>query len=454
MKKLVKILSILIIVCLMLVCVVACGETNDEGNGGGGGGDTVPHVDYVSSLALDMNSTTAKETVTVKNYVDGDTVHFNVDSSVMPGGVLKGRFLAVNTPESTGKIEHYGHSASRFTKEKLKNAYSIVIESDNATWNADSTGGRYLVWVWYKPTANSAYRNLNVELLQEGLAIASNTANNRYGTVAMNALNQAKAEKLLVHSGKADPEVYDGEAVALTIKELRTNINDYNGIKVAIEGVVARDNAQTVFVEAYDEETDMYYGISVYYGYNLSGTGMNILSVGNEVRVVGTVQYYETGGTWQISDVQYRDFVPDDPNNLQLISSGKSAAYTLVDADTFANGKVTIETETEDSIVEKQFDFANLMLSASISMENLTVTSIYTTNNEESSSNGAMTLTCTASDGTVVDVRTTRLLDDQGNLITKSAYQGKTISVKGIVDYFSGDYQIKVFSYKDITIVE
>lgn len=448
MKKFIKILSILMIVSLMLVCVVACNDTDNTGD------DNTPvHVDYVSSLKLDMTSTTAKQAVTVKNYVDGDTVHFNVPTSVMETGVLKGRFLAVNTPESTGKIENYGHSASRFTKNALKNAHSILIESENGTWNADSTGGRYMVWVWYKPSADAEYRNLNVELLQNGLAIASNTANNRYGETAMAALNQAKTEKLYVHSGKADPEVYTGEAVALTIKELRTNIEDYNGVRVAVEGVVVQDSSQTVYVESYDEETDLYYGIAVYYGYNLSGTGMEILSMGNEVRVVGIVQYYETGGTWQISDVQYRDFVPDDPNNLQLLSENKSAAYTLVEANDFVNGKVTIETETEDAIISNDVRLAECMLSASISMENLEVIDIYTTTNDASSSKGAMTFTCRAEDGTTVDVRTI-VLYENGVLKTEADYINKTINVKGVVDYFSGGYQIKVFKVNDITIVE
>ena len=44
--------------------------------------------------------------------------------------------------------------------------------------------------------------------------------------------------------------------------------------------------------------------------------------------------------------------------------------------------------------------------------------------------------------------------DEDGNLIKQDAYLGRTINVKGIVDYFSGDYQIKVFSPKDITIVK
>ena len=44
------------------------------------------------------------------------------------------------------------------------------------------------------------------------------------------------------------------------------------------------------------------------------------------------------------------------------------------------------------------------------------------------------------------------LRDENGNLITESAYRGKTIDVVGIVDYFSGAYQIKVFTAEDIKV--
>lgn len=448
MKKLVKITSFLLIVCLLAVVFVACGE--DDSNGPVDTPST--HVDYVSELKLDMNSESLKLQVTVKNYVDGDTVHFNVPSNVSANGVLKGRFLAIDTPESTGKIEDYGRKASAFTKEKLKSASSIIIESDTSKWNVDSTGDRYLVWVWYKPQGASDYRNLNVEILQNGLAIASKTANNRYGEIAMAALTQARAEKLYVHSGVKDPDMYYGEAIAVSMKDLRSSIDEYNNLKVAVEGVVVENYNSTAYVESFDEETGVYYGISVYYGFNLSGTGLSILSIGNKVRIVGTVQYYETGGTWQISGVQYREFVPDDPNNLQLISSGHTPAYTLVSADAFANGKVSFEHEEGDEIITKTYDLAELMLSASISMENLKIISIYTTNNG-GSSDGAMTFTCKASDGTIVDVRTDPLYKSDKTPYTEADFKGKTISVKGIVDYFSGDYQIKVFAPEDITIV-
>ena len=66
---------------------------------------TTDAVDYASSVKLDLNSSTKKIEVTVKTYVDGDTTHFNVPTNFLDTGVLKARYLAINTPESTGKIE-------------------------------------------------------------------------------------------------------------------------------------------------------------------------------------------------------------------------------------------------------------------------------------------------------------------------------------------------------------
>ena len=461
-----RIISALAAVCLILVCFTACGEANpgqetppvEESPSAQVSSTPSPSpsasaplevVDYVSQLKLDMSSETLKQKVTVKTFVDGDTTHFYVPESVMETGVLKARYLAVNTPESTGKIEEYGKKASEFTKEKLSSATSIIVESDNGTWNADSTGGRYLVWVWYRTSETEDYRNLNLEILQNGLAIASSSANNRYGETMVAAIAQAKAQKLHVHSGQKDPDFYYGEAIELTLKELRTNIADYNGMKVAFNGVITMNNSNSVYIEDYDAETGMYYGMTIYYGYNLSGEGLDVLSVGNLARIVGSVQYYEAGGTYQVSDLTYRLMKPDDPNNIQKISSGHSAAYVLTDADTFVNGTVSIEAEDGVSV----FDYANLALSTTLEMKNLKVVDVYTTLNEDSSSYGAMTLTCEV-DGQTVSVRTVVLFDENNERITEEAYAGKTIDVKGIVDYFDGAYQIKVFNAKDIIIHE
>ena len=442
----IKRLCLILVLCLIMGSIAGCTP------GGDPTGSSEPQqqtVDFAGDLKLKMNSATLKQEVTVKAFVDGDTVHFYVPESVMPGGVLKARFLAINTPESTGKIEEYGKAASNFTKEKLSAAESIIIESDNGTWNADSTGGRYLVWVWYKTAEMDDYRNLNIEILQNGLAIASNSGGNIYGDIALQAIAQAKEQKLNVHSGQRDPDFYYGEAVELDLKELRTNVEQYNGLKVAFNGIVTMNANETAYVEVYDSETDMYYGMTVYYGYGLNGDGVQILNVGNEVRIVGTVQYYETGGTWQVSGLSYRSMKPDDPGNIQKLSEGHEPSYVLTDPTRFAKG--TVDVVVDETVTTRPY--AQLALSTTVSMENLYVKDVYTTTNEDSSSKGAMTLTCEV-DGVTISVRTVVLVDENGDLITADAFLGKTIDVKGLVDYFDGTYQIKVFSENHITIHE
>ena len=404
-------------------------------------------IDYAGTMVLDMESPTLKQEVTVKQYIDGDTTHFHVSDSVIPGGVLKARYLSINTPESTGKIEEFGKRASAFTREKLSGATSIIVESENDTWNADSTGDRYLVWVWYRPEGSDTYRNLNVEILQNGLAIANSSANNRYGETCMAAIAQAKAQKLHIYSGQPDPDFYYGGAVELTLRELRTNIELYNGVKVAFNGIVTVNDNNSVYVESYDPETDMYYGIAVYYGYNLNGQGLEILNVGNEVRIVGSVQYYEAGGTWQVSDLNYRMMKPDDPDNIQMISQGNAPAYVLTEP-------AMLEGETVEILVGEEmvtFDYAKLAMNTSVEMKDLYVYDAYTTSAESSSSKGAMTLYCRAGDYNIT-IRTIVLYDENGNLITQDRFLGKTIDIRGLIDYFDGDYQVKVFSVNDITI--
>lgn len=445
-----KTLVFLLLIALILSCFAGCKGDPDTNTDTPPAGDQF--IDYVAETKLDMNSSTLKQEVTVRTYIDGDTTHFEVPTSISDNGVLKARYICVNTPESTGKIEEWGKKASNFTKEKLKGADSIIIESNDDKWNADSTGGRYLVWVWYRPRGSQDYRCLNLELVQNGLSISCGTVAERYGDVATKAFQQAKANKLHVFSGQTDPDFYYGDAYEIDLKGLRTNIDLYNGMKVAFEGVVTRNNNNSVYVESYDAETDMYYGISVYYGFQ-NGELLNILKVGNMVRVVGSVQYYEAGGTYQISDLSYREFKPNDPSNTIQLSSGNEAGNRLTDAATFVSGQVEVETMVDLSGEETQIEtipYAELAMNSTISMENLYVKSAYTTNNG-GDSDGAMTLTCTV-DGKTVKVRTVVLYDENGDMVTQDAYLNKTISVTGIIDCFSGDYQIKVFTPDDIVI--
>lgn len=452
MKRFVKLTSLLVLVCLVVGCFAGCQQGGDPTDTTGQ--TPLQTVDYVALTKLDMDSSTLKEEVTVRSYIDGDTTHFNVPTDVSDDGVLKARYLCVNTPESTGKIEEWGKKASNFTKEKLKNATSIIVESNDDKWNVDSTGGRHLVWVWYKTGEDADYRCLNLELIQNGLSISCGTVAERYGDAASGAFQQAKMEKLNVFSGEKDPDFFYGDAYEVDLKGLRTNIELYDNMKVAFEGVVTRNNNNSVYVESYDAETDMYYGMSVYYGFE-TGELLNILKVGNLVRVVGTVTYYETGGTWQVSGLSYREFKPKDPSNTIMISSGHDASNRVTAPAIFAGGQVEVETMTELNSEETQtetFRYADLAMSTSIRMENLYVRDVYTTNNG-GNSDGAMTLTCEA-DGITIDVRTIVLRDENGELLTEEDFLYKTIDVTGIVDYFSGDYQIKVFTNDEIVVHE
>lgn len=436
--KLTKLIAALLLLCTLSTVFYACGE------------DDVPaHIDYAAEVKLDTNSETLKQEVTVKSYIDGDTTHFYFPGSQFEGGVVKARYLAINTPESTGRIEEWGKKASNFTKEKLSSASSIIIESDDDKWNADSTGNRYLVWVWYKTPEMTEYRNLNIEILQNGLAIASNSANNRYGTYCMDAIAQAQREQLYVHSDETDPDFYYGEAIEITLKELRCNIADYDSVKVAFEGVITNDDSGSVYVEEYDSETGMYFGMAVYYQTaGLPGKALKMLSIGNRVRIVGTVTEFH--GVWQVSGLTYSLMNPDSPTNIQLISEGNTAAYVPTEPATFKSGRLAVLCGDES----KEFGYAELTMNTSLEMRELKVKSIYTTASGDS--RGAMTLTCEAPDGTTISVRTTVLYDHDNKLVTSERFEGATIDVRGLVDINTYDdaneYQIKVFSIDNIVV--
>lgn len=439
-KTTIRILSLILIVCMIGAVFTACDQPADNTPSTP---ETPSHIDYVDQLKLDLTS--GRKYYEVKwgnrSHIDGDTSHFDVPKDVDPTGTIKARYLAVDTPESTGQIEEWGKAASAFTKEKLSTAHSIIIESETNKWNFDGNG-RYLVWVWYKPTAEADYRCLNIELLQVGLGGGSSSSETIYGQTAVAALAQASKEKLYMFSGKQDPDFPYGEAKSVTLKELRLNAASYEGQKVAVEGMITFNSNYEAYIESYDAETDMYYAMQIFYGYN--SQLIPVLAQGSIVRVVGVVNSFY--GTYQISSLKYNPMRPTDPANTSQISTGNTIAFKEVTPAEFAGNKTILVNDEE-----KTFKYADLSVAASISMKNLKVESIYTTTNPSASDTGAMTLTCSV-DGVMVDVRTAVLKDANGNLITAETFQGKTIDIQGIVDCYEGSYQIRVFSMNDIVI--
>ena len=475
MKKYIK--NLALVLCLVisaLMLFTACNNNNETGGtsassqsgGGTSAGSTGKLVDYVSQVQLDFANGTKKQEVTVRLYIDGDTTHFDPvkNSTLTPynakdfentQGYIKARYLAANTPENTGDIEEWGAKAAEFTEQKLKTAKKIIVESDNATWNIDSTGERYTVWIWYLPQDGTEYRNLNIEILQEGLARGSSTANNRYGDIASKALAQAREHKLVVFSEDKDPDYDYGNAKRITLKELRANIEKYNKKKVKVDGVVSAEFGNSVYIEDLDKETGVYFGMAVYYGFTKNDELLNILSVGNRVTVVGTVTAFQD--SYQISGVTYSKYDQEDPDNCALLSKGNKPAYVTTEASKIVSGKLDLNFEKTDAdgkvtIEKKTLNYGEAIMSSTVTVENLKVTDLYTTHNG-GDNDGAISITCQAADGTVIVVRTEVLEDENGKLITQDQFANKTITVKGLIEKYEGQYQVKVYRADQITII-
>ena len=387
------------------------------------------HVDYVAQLKLDLNSKdTLKEEVKVYNHVDGDTTHFYSNNKLAKDGILKARYNAIDTPESTIKVEAWGKAAANFTKSKLESADSIIIESVGKEFEYDSTGERVICWVWYRPEGSADYRLLNCEIVQEGYSMVKNAGATEYGKVIAEAYQQAIREKLRLNGTEKDPDYYYGDAQNITMRELRTNLDTYKGTKVSVEGLVTRISGSTAYAEDYDEETNEVYGIQIFMGFET----FDMIQIGNVVRFIGTVQLYETANTYQIAGLTYMAMKPDYKDNLKLISEGNDVVATKI---TYAD----IQTRKDN------------LLANNVAIDNLTVKEIYTTSKGDSA--GAMTLTCQDKDGNTIVIRTIVLKDSEGNLITQEYFAGKNISVTtGIFDQFDGEYQIRVFGLAHITI--
>ena len=394
-------------------------------------------VDYAAEFKIDLTANRKRAEATLLRSIDGDTTHFNVSESDKETGVLKARYLGIDTPESTGVVQEWGKTASLFTESKLESATSIIIESSTTEWELDSTSsGRDLVWVWYRTSDTADYRLLNLELIQSGYALPKGTSSTIYATEMNKGLAQAQTLELRVFSNvHNDVNFYYGAAQPVTVKEIRNNLSTYLQTDVQFDAIISLKDNNTLYVQEYDAETDQYYGLQVYLGYGNSD--IDFLEVGNEVKFVGTLTVYY--GTYQVSGVSYNDMYPDAEDNLELISEGNIITPEII----------TPEDITDDS-----------KLQTLVQMNDLTVKSVYTTTAEGSSSVGAMTLTC-ESEGKEVSIRTSVLkekIDGKYVTVTADYFEDKIIDVTGVLEYYlvdeetTGEYQIHLFTVTDVII--
>lgn len=116
--------------------------------------------------------------------VDGDTARFYDPNSKMMIDDFSVRFLGIDTPESTYKTDPWGKAASKFTKEKLENAKTIVLEAEGAR---TETYGRYLAFVWVDGVL------LNLELVQEAYCTSTLSSSSKYFQIMIDASLKARA---------------------------------------------------------------------------------------------------------------------------------------------------------------------------------------------------------------------------------------------------------------------
>ncbi|MDE7213154.1 MAG: thermonuclease family protein [Anaeroplasmataceae bacterium] len=387
-------------------------------------------IDYVEQTKLNINVTSSHKffgtdgvaLATLVRCVDGDTALFIAD-----GQEFTARFLGVDTPESTGQVEEWGKTASLFTAEKLTTAVSIVVQSNGGPAQKDTTGSRYLTYVWYKPSENADYRLLNLELVQEGLSYGKSSTATLYASQLIAAQNQAMQQKIRIFGKDKDENFYYGSAKPVTLRYIHENQAEMikEVTKVAFECTITREDGMYVYAQDYDSETNQVYSILLYKGYNLN---TKKLVKGNRVKITGNVQEYN--GIVQIAGMQDIAVVSED--NIKVIQRNYDVITTTITPD---------ELKNATSIMERLL----------VKLENVKVTDMYTT--KQGDSTGAITITGTVN-GKTVTIRTSVLRKENFEIITESYFEGKTITVVGLIETYENTKQVKVVSIDDVTIVE
>ena len=380
--------------------------------------------------------------VTLARPVDGDTAHFYDGTKI-----VEIRFNGVNTPESTGKVEPWGKAASDFTKGQLLNAKTIVIETDpNENKGgpvADSTGTRYLGWVWVsdKPVEEedgSTLKLVNLMLIDESLSATKGVAGSAYSQIFIDCDLQAQKDNQRIWSNDLDPDFYYGTAIQTDLKEIVSNGAEYLSKRVVVEGVITRTSGQNAYMqETFDDEdagTSETYGIYIFTAYRDFST---ILAKGNRVRIIGVVGEYPQGSAhYQLADVYYDEFWPDEDKDMKLISTGH-----------------TIEPQiASPSEVLNKAHYNHL-----VQIKNVTVTGGYG-GTDTGADDNAMTLY--AKSGTEkFNIRidaSTFIKDRDGKKITSYQYfVGLNFDITGLVGYYqsiSGNqtYQLMLVATSDI----
>ena len=413
--KFTKIFSLLLVISLAFV-LVGCKEPEIEE-------PEIKEINTNYTDELELKAAYANKSfindgigeVRLSQNVDGDTAHFVDNSS---GKRFTARFLCINTPESTGRIEPWGKEASKFVADILSNAAVIVLEAEKIGFPAelDTTGGRYLAYVWYKTSAEAKFRLLNLEIVEQCYSNFTGVAgDSKYGEdfdLAAPKSYDTKRRKF----GEADPNFdYSNEVKEITIAELRNNFNEYSsGTKLKITARIMRMIGDNLYVEDLSEtwnETRKVYETAGIYMFSGYGSGLAVLNIGGVISFECQCVDNDTYGK-QLTN----------PSKVKVVES--TSEYNIKEF----SGKETIDIASYEGFV--------------ISIQEYIVTNVNKPDEE-----GAFTIYGKTSSGQSINIRIDGAVYPKPK--ASSIEIGATYSVIGGVSRFNQTFQIMIGNQKN-----
>jgi len=275
------------------------------------------------------------EEAKITGFIDGDTTNVQTLGSKVS---YKIRYLSIDTPESTVGYDKWGKAASVFNEEVLSKATSVVIESKSSSPEKDSSGSRYLAYVWYKTEDSDTYRNFNLELVENGYSKNNCDTKDKYYDYFNKA--EKKAMKNEAHIwGNSEDIYYSEDVTEVSIKELKANPDSYFNKETKVPVCVAFDayvvaidssSARTITVEQFNEEDGKYYQYDVFVGYDGTGVYKLTSQVGNYLHFVG----------WPTGDGSIHGCIASPGEKSGLYTYRREIKYYK----TLSNAKVTTAT--------------------------------------------------------------------------------------------------------------
>lgn len=211
---------------------------------------------------------------------DGDTANF-----VLMEGIRATRFLAIDTPEtnsSTGGLHPYALPAKEYTKDKLENAETIILEMDEES-DIEDNYGRLLAWVWVDGEL------LNYKLVEEGLAwVKYLYGDYKYNDQMIKVESEAQKKDVGLWAPETTNEIED-VTQKVTLAEARKLPV---GTSVEVTGVVTSRIGSNAYIQ---DETGAIYIYANSYNYSALHPG---------IQVTFTARTMDYNGLLELSNVE------------------------------------------------------------------------------------------------------------------------------------------------------